>query len=504
MGRERRRWTPEEDSLLREAVRKATQEARPLLWRELAKKVPGRTNKDCRRRWCNILADGTAKGPWTESEDERLSNAVRENGPKWTRVAALVGTRNSDQCSSHWSLSLNPDIDYSDWTRVEDERLLQAVKEHGTNWTIIAATSLPNRTTLALKNRYSSLRTKISQIHGTPRSQAKPETRGPRAYADRCRNNKPNTHASAYVPTYAQEPDDPSDECDDDDEDNDEEDKELDDDDQDDIDSMALAQGPSSSNSERHDRLPGDATTTRRRTLSSQSTTQTASYRTAPSSGTQQDTATTPATVQQWQEGLQIPALYPDKHTAESAPLSYDNNSAHPSALADMDIDFGALINFKTSPEGYPYQGTYTDFPQLNLDASYPAPGAMLDAPMNGVSYTAQPEPAHQRATNQNQLVGAEPVRSRRESDTQQEYNPLESQDMVRQAPATTDASPRCSGTTQCALPSTQNMTSSHSENLQESIHHVSVDAECTTDQLGSLMRTLVGATRKVVVKIQS
>lgn len=60
-----------------------------------------------------------SKGPWTESEDERLWNAVRRFGPKWTRVAAAVGTRNSGQCVSHWSQSLNPEIDYSDWTREE-------------------------------------------------------------------------------------------------------------------------------------------------------------------------------------------------------------------------------------------------------------------------------------------------------------------------------------------------------------------------------------------------
>lgn len=44
---------------------------------------------------------------------------MREYGPKWTRVAAAVSTRNSDQCSSHWSQSLNPDINYSDFTRDE-------------------------------------------------------------------------------------------------------------------------------------------------------------------------------------------------------------------------------------------------------------------------------------------------------------------------------------------------------------------------------------------------
>ena len=97
----------------------ATRESRPLLWREVAKNVPGRTNKDCRRRWCNTLANGMMKGPWTESEDERLCNAVRDHGSKWTQVAAVVETRNPDQCSSHWSQTLNPDIDYSDWTRLE-------------------------------------------------------------------------------------------------------------------------------------------------------------------------------------------------------------------------------------------------------------------------------------------------------------------------------------------------------------------------------------------------
>ena len=60
-----------------------------------------------------------AKGSWTESEDERLTHTVQEYGSKRTRVAAEVGTRTSDQYSSHWNQKLNPIIDYSDWTRDE-------------------------------------------------------------------------------------------------------------------------------------------------------------------------------------------------------------------------------------------------------------------------------------------------------------------------------------------------------------------------------------------------
>ncbi|KAL9617510.1 MAG: hypothetical protein Q9160_007721 [Pyrenula sp. 1 TL-2023] len=158
MGRVRRNWTPEEDALLRRVVNNALTHSRPLLWRELAKSVPGRSNKDCRRRWWNSLADGTAKGPWAEEEDERLIEAVKRLGTNWSQVARAVGSRNSDQCSSHWSQVLDPDINFCDWTIQEDEHLLHAVLTHGTNWTTIASSHSPRRTTLALKNRYYTLR----------------------------------------------------------------------------------------------------------------------------------------------------------------------------------------------------------------------------------------------------------------------------------------------------------------------------------------------------------
>lgn len=100
-------------------VETAEAQQRPLLWRELAKAVPGRSNKDCRRRWWNSLADGNAKGPWSEEEDEQLIAAVQKHGPNWTQVARDVGSRGSDQCFSHWSHVLDPNINYCDWTKEE-------------------------------------------------------------------------------------------------------------------------------------------------------------------------------------------------------------------------------------------------------------------------------------------------------------------------------------------------------------------------------------------------
>jgi hypothetical protein len=81
--------------------------------------VPGRSNKDCRRRWWNSLVDGTAKGPWVEEEDRRLIAAVQHYGTNWQLVSREVGSRNADQCSSHWSQVLDPNINCSDWTPEE-------------------------------------------------------------------------------------------------------------------------------------------------------------------------------------------------------------------------------------------------------------------------------------------------------------------------------------------------------------------------------------------------
>ena len=85
---------------------------------------------------------------------------MEENGTNWAQVARAVVSRNSDQCSSHWSQVIDPSINFADWTAEEDEALLHSVLTHGTNWATIATTHIPKRNSLALKNRYSTLHLK--------------------------------------------------------------------------------------------------------------------------------------------------------------------------------------------------------------------------------------------------------------------------------------------------------------------------------------------------------
>ncbi|KIY70459.1 hypothetical protein CYLTODRAFT_419804 [Cylindrobasidium torrendii FP15055 ss-10] len=158
LSRERRSWTTLEDQQLRDAVSKEDPNTQnPSKWHAIAKHVPERTNKDCRKRWFAKMASDVVKGGWAPDEDERLVGAIERFGTRWSLVASVVGTRNSDQCAKRWTDTLNPAIDRTSWTPEADTLLLRAVNEHGKLWTKIVKTYFPGRTGLAAKNRYNSI-----------------------------------------------------------------------------------------------------------------------------------------------------------------------------------------------------------------------------------------------------------------------------------------------------------------------------------------------------------
>ncbi|KAF8625239.1 hypothetical protein AX17_006905 [Amanita inopinata Kibby_2008] len=171
--RERRSWTSREDQLLREAVEKEDPEnPNPSKWHAIAKHVPNRTNKDCRKRWFAKMASDVVKGGWSPEEDERLVRGIKTYGTRWSQVASIVQTRNSDQCAKRWTDTLNPAIDRTMWTPESDEMLLKAVNEHGKVWTKIVKTYFPGRTGLSAKNRYNSI-TRFNSDHSRGRARRK-------------------------------------------------------------------------------------------------------------------------------------------------------------------------------------------------------------------------------------------------------------------------------------------------------------------------------------------
>lgn len=96
-GRSRNLWSAEEDNLLRRLVEshgtepRRSFELRMLLltvraekdkvdWRVIASFLPGRNNKDCRKRWHYRVSASMNLGPWSQAEDELLKVGIQRYG----------------------------------------------------------------------------------------------------------------------------------------------------------------------------------------------------------------------------------------------------------------------------------------------------------------------------------------------------------------------------------------------------------------------------------------
>ncbi|BFI25802.1 protein Mp4R-MYB1 [Marchantia polymorpha subsp. ruderalis] len=137
-------WTPEEDAKLRAAVEELGESD----WSLVAACLEGRNNSQCLMRWYKVLHPRKQKkGRWSVEEDKRLNWAVSLHGArKWKQIANHVPGRTDIQCRERWCNVLNPDIKLDTWTEEEDQTLRESVALHGPHrWSAIA-TDLKVRT----------------------------------------------------------------------------------------------------------------------------------------------------------------------------------------------------------------------------------------------------------------------------------------------------------------------------------------------------------------------
>ncbi|KAI0196798.1 Homeodomain-like protein [Xylaria flabelliformis] len=156
-----KRWSEEEDRILYEETQKQELAGDTKDWHRIAAKLPGRTNKDCRKRWVNKVCGSLKKGPWNKNEDECLLDAV----DRWTLVANEVGFRSPDQCAKRWQSKLDPNLEHGGWTIEEDELLLNLVRENGREWKMFQEQKFSRRSTNELKNRYTGLTRKTKNTY---------------------------------------------------------------------------------------------------------------------------------------------------------------------------------------------------------------------------------------------------------------------------------------------------------------------------------------------------
>jgi hypothetical protein len=152
-----RKWTPDEDQVLRAVVERFG--ARN--WKEIAKHVPDRSHVQCLQRWNKVLRPGLKKGTWQEEEDARLLKEVNSyvdagGEVNWTAISKCIEGRTAKQCRERWRCNLDPHINKTEWTPEEDSMIVNLQKELGNRWALLAK-SLPGRTENAIKTRFRSL-----------------------------------------------------------------------------------------------------------------------------------------------------------------------------------------------------------------------------------------------------------------------------------------------------------------------------------------------------------
>lgn len=90
----RNAWSEEEDKRLVSLVEEMGRN-----WSKISRHFLGRTDANCRERYVNILDPGLRKECWSSDEDKRLLRAVEMYGRnKWSLVCKDIQGRNNRQC----------------------------------------------------------------------------------------------------------------------------------------------------------------------------------------------------------------------------------------------------------------------------------------------------------------------------------------------------------------------------------------------------------------------
>jgi myb proto-oncogene protein len=110
------RWSTEEDMRLSEIIpRLGTQS-----WVDIAKELvdsmkknhgqdpkgPQRTCKQCRQRWTNFLDPSVRRAQWTKEEDDKILEMVKLYGHKWSDISRQLNGRSEALVKNRWYSSV--------------------------------------------------------------------------------------------------------------------------------------------------------------------------------------------------------------------------------------------------------------------------------------------------------------------------------------------------------------------------------------------------------------
>jgi hypothetical protein len=72
-------------------------------------------------------------GNWTRSEDEMIIDYIANHGEhQWNILAEIIGNRTGKQCRERWKYHLDPSICKDQWKESEDQLIIKSMKKNGT------------------------------------------------------------------------------------------------------------------------------------------------------------------------------------------------------------------------------------------------------------------------------------------------------------------------------------------------------------------------------------
>jgi hypothetical protein len=97
-------WTAEEDKYLKELVVLYGTRNWSIVVLNLKKKFPyrGKTEKQCLKRWQNLIDPLFTNAPWNDKEDAQLLLAHMKFKNKWTKISTLIEGRSNNVIKNHF------------------------------------------------------------------------------------------------------------------------------------------------------------------------------------------------------------------------------------------------------------------------------------------------------------------------------------------------------------------------------------------------------------------
>lgn len=71
-------------------------------WEAVAKRMDGRSARQCRERWLNYLSPSIRADPWTDFEDRVLVAKINEMGHSWANIGHFFNGRSENDVKNRW------------------------------------------------------------------------------------------------------------------------------------------------------------------------------------------------------------------------------------------------------------------------------------------------------------------------------------------------------------------------------------------------------------------